>query len=73
VFAALVFLVFGYFSKRAPDPRILRNVLTEGLTIVGWVFLWEAFSVFVFQGQTVRDRQRNYVRFKSATVTYKYI
>lgn len=70
--SAFAFLSVGYASRRLADLGVVTTILTEGLSIGGWVFLWEAFSLFFFSGQEVRSRLKRYVRFQGTEVVFKY-
>lgn len=72
VIAAFAFLSVGYASRHLADLGMVTTILTEGLSIGGWVFLWEAFSTFFFYGQEVRSRLRRYLRFQDTEVVFKY-
>ncbi len=70
VVAALAFLSIGYMSKQYVAANVVSTVLTEGITIGGWVFLWEAFSLGFFSGQDIHRRLRRYRRFRESKVTF---
>lgn len=46
-------------------------VLTEGLFIGGWVFLWEAVSLFFFSNRDIYHRYRTYTRLRDALVIFR--
>jgi hypothetical protein len=46
-------------------------VLTEGLFIGGWVFLWEAVSLFFFSNRDLYYRYRTYKRLREAQVIFQ--
>ena len=67
---AFVFLTLRYMSGPIVPTNILTTILIEGLSIGGWVFLWEAFSL-LFLGtrneqpkQTVSPIARSQIIFK---------
>ncbi|MGE5580246.1 MAG: hypothetical protein ACM3WU_09410 [Bacillota bacterium] len=70
--AAFAFMSVGYASGRLAQLGWVTTILTEGISIGGWVFLWEAFSLFFFSGQEIRARLKRYLRFQSTEVVFKY-
>ena len=72
VIAAFAFLSAGYLSGEKVAENIVTTILMEGLSIGGWVFLWEAFSLFFFSRQEVRSRLKKYRRFQEAKVSFNY-
>jgi hypothetical protein len=72
VLAAFSFLSVGYLSRQHTEPSLITTILLEGLSIGGWVFLWEAFSLFFFQAQDVLIRLRRYIRFQETQIIFKY-
>ncbi|MBP7227889.1 MAG: hypothetical protein KA988_02150 [Longilinea sp.] len=57
---------------RIPPGNVLFNFLREGLTIGGWVFLWEAISVSFIQSAERIGAQRFCHRMQAAQVTFRY-
>ena len=49
----------------------LPSILLEGLAISGWVFLWEAVSLFFFTNRELYDRYKNYKRLQNAPVIFR--
>lgn len=72
IIAAFAFLSVGYVSTERIIENIITTTLIEGLSIGGWVFLWEAFSLFFFSGQEVRSRQKRNNRFREASINFSY-
>lgn len=70
--AAFAFLSVGYAAPRLAAPGWVTTIFAEGITIGGWVFLWEAFSLFFFSGQEIRSDLKRYLRFQSTEVVFKY-
>ncbi|WOD40935.1 hypothetical protein [Nodosilinea sp. E11] len=52
------------------DINVLTSVLTEGLFIGGWVFLWEAVSLFFFSNRDLYNRYRTHKRLRDAEVIF---
>ena len=75
---ALRYLLVSFLSLsasmllRIPLENLFFNYLHEGLTIGGWVFLWEALSVsFIQSGERV-GLQHFYRRLQTAQVMFRY-
>jgi hypothetical protein len=49
---------------------MFTTILTEGISIGGWVFLWEAFSLSFFSGQEIHNRLKGYRRFQESKITF---
>ena len=52
--------------------RITFNVLTQGLFIGGWVFIWESVSLLFFKIRGLRQDHKRYEKIKNATIYFKY-
>lgn len=53
------------------EAYAITVVLTEGLFIGGWVFLWEAVSLFFFSNRDIHQRYRTYERLRDALVIFR--
>lgn len=58
------------FPERFAEAVVI-GLLAEGLFIGGWVFLWEAVSLFFFTNRDLSHRYRLYVRLQSAPVIFR--
>jgi hypothetical protein len=74
----LNYLVFGFLllwvGTTYPgddSPRDWAILLAEGVIIGGWVFLWEAVSLFSFTSLEMYQRHRVYSRLRQAPVLFK--
>lgn len=71
-----IFLGFGFlwmgavFSIRF-EGKLLLFILVDGLSIGGWVFLWEAVSLFFFTNRDLYHRYRIYKRLQNAPVIFQ--
>jgi hypothetical protein len=66
------FLLFASYSLRSTSSNILLTTLFDGVSIGGWVFLWEAISTLAFTSREARDKYRQYQRFSTAKIHYNY-
>ena len=76
---ALKYLLISIFSiisaillRGALPANIPSSVLIEGMTIAGWVFLWETISVNFIQMDDLNHDQRKYRRLISADIFFTY-
>lgn len=72
VIMSIAFLSIGYLSGKQIKPNFFTTILVEGLTIGGWVFLWEVFSLFFFSRQEVIGRLKRYIRLEETKISFKY-
>jgi hypothetical protein len=71
VVLGFAFLWFGtIFSERHQSQELL-SLLAEALYIGGWVFLWEAVSLFFFTERELYYRYRSYKRWQNALVIFR--
>ena len=71
IFAGLGTLWVGRLLSKPADVSDITAVLTEGLFIGGWVFLWEAVSLFFFSNRDLYQRYRTYKRLRNAEVIFQ--
>ena len=71
----LLFVVVGFVclwvAKTISTEADLQSILLEGLAISGWVFLWEAVSLFFFTNREQYYRYRTYKRLQNAPVIFR--
>lgn len=72
IIIAFAFLSFGYLSGQRVAPNVVTTIVIEGFSIGGWVFLWEAFSLFFFSRQEVLVRLKRYRRFQETKISFSY-
>ncbi len=67
---ALLVLVFSL------DPILQESLMTrtlkEGMMIGGWVFLWQALSLFSFSRGEIVRKIRHYKRFLESRISFRY-
>lgn len=72
VFLGFICLGLGaIFLKRFPDNVVFLMLLADALVIGGWVFLWEAVSLFFFTNRELYHSYRIYKRLKNAPVFFR--
>ena len=70
----LVGFVFLWVAKTFSGWRAeanLQSILLEGLAISGWVFLWEAVSLFFFTNRELHHLYYTYKRLQNAPVLFR--
>jgi hypothetical protein len=53
------------------SEALVRSTLVEGLFIAGWVFLWEAVSLFFFTNRELYHQYRLYKKLENAPVIFR--
>jgi hypothetical protein len=71
VFAGLGTLWVARILSKPAEVSDITSVLTEGLFIGGWVFLWEAVSLFFFSNRDLYYRYRTYKRLRGSQVIFQ--
>lgn len=69
------FILIGlsfYLLPKSPGT-IIFETLIEGLSIGGWVFLWESIVLAVFKSRKIRIRSGRYKRLAAAPVNFIYM
>lgn len=70
VLAGLGTLLVARLIAEPAEFNVVTSVLTEGLFIGGWVFLWEAVSLFFFSNRDLYHRYRTYKRLRGSQVIF---
>jgi hypothetical protein len=70
VIAGLGTLLVARLITEPAEANVFTSVLTEGLFIGGWVFLWEAVSLFFFSNRDLYNRYRTYKRLRGSEVIF---
>jgi hypothetical protein len=65
------FLLAGTLLSDRYEGKLLLSLLADGLFIGGWVFIWEAVSLFFFTNRDLYDHYRTYKRLQSAPVIFR--
>lgn len=67
----VLIVVSLYTSARYPSDLFFKT-LVEGLSIGGWVFLWEAIVLSFFKSRKIRIKRARYRRLLAAPVSFIY-
>lgn len=68
----IFFLITAYLIPENKDLSLLISLLMEGLFVGGWVFLWEAFSIFFFGSRELKNKKKRYYRYLDSDIVFKY-
>lgn len=66
------FLITTYLMPSEQDYSILTSLMLDGLFVGGWVFLWEALTIFFFKNSEMRDKRKRYLRYLNSNIIFKY-
>ncbi len=67
---SVIFLIISLLIARLNATELLQEVLSEGFSIGGWVFMWEAVSIFAFGISKKLKRKREHKRFISSDIYF---
>jgi hypothetical protein len=71
-FTSIVLLFLSlYLGSILPGDIFFRTAI-EGLSIGGWVFLWEAIVLAFFKSRKLRTKSKRYRRLANAPITFTY-
>lgn len=71
-FTSIVLLFLSlYLGSILPGDIFFRTAI-EGLSIGGWVFLWEAIVLAFFKSRKLRTKSKRYRRLANAPITFIY-
>lgn len=71
IFTSFTFLTLASILKTKLNVGILSDTLLEGLFIGGWVFLWEAFTLFFFSSYDLYRELKIYKRLSISNIQFK--
>jgi hypothetical protein len=69
---SFILLLVAFLLESFMDGRVFYKIMFEGLNIGGWVFLWEAISLFFFKRSKISGKIKEYNRFLNANIFFKY-
>lgn len=72
ILVGIIFLIVAYFIPENQDLSLLISLLMEGLFVGGWIFLWEAFSIFFFGSRELKNKKKRYFRYLDSDIVFKY-
>ncbi len=69
---SIVFLFSVFIVPYIEVPSLLGSVLREGLFIMVWVFLWQAFSLFFFSRLEIYRRRKRFKSLAKMDIFFKH-
>ncbi len=72
VFLSAVFIAVTVLMRSFMPPSLLLDMISEGVNIGGWVFLWEAFSIHVIYMDEANTEIQDAERLCQAPVRFTY-
>jgi uncharacterized protein YejL (UPF0352 family) len=70
---ALGLMVFNVILNSHPQTQVFTIILSEGVHIGSWVFMWEAFHTMFMQTLDPLKRRQEFSRFLKAEISFKMI
>ena len=65
-------LAVSVFLNLTYGTNIIMGTVQQGFNVGGWVFLWEAISMFFFRRRSVTSEIEKYERFINSSIYFKY-
>ena len=75
---AITYLILGFtfilfaYNLENKTTEILFDVLSEGLFIGGWVFVWESISLLFFKMKSVKNITKKYNKIINSRIYFNY-
>jgi hypothetical protein len=70
IITSFTFVALAYFFRLY--ETIFIEIMSEGLFIGGWVFMWEAISIIFFKSAFIRRQSKGYLRLSESNIAYEY-
>lgn len=68
----IVFIASVILSSKTLPENLLTDLFKEGLTVGGWIFLWQTFDINFIQMDSIRDRIIHLKRLSEAEFIFHY-
>lgn len=72
ILVSVMFTVVSSYLQFTAENKILQELIKLNLTVGGWVFLWEAFSILFMQSGNLTKRKKHYKRIIAAPMIFRY-
>ncbi|MTI80341.1 MAG: hypothetical protein FH758_05565 [Firmicutes bacterium] len=72
VLTSLVFTIMSIYFRSIVKNEMIHELVLLSLTVGGWVFLWEAFSLLFIQSSELWKKKKQYKRLLGAPMIFKY-
>ena len=67
-----VFFISSYLGGRLTGNSMGGYILSEIVVVGGWVFMWEAITFLTFERSEINHLIKNYRRFATAALSFRY-
>lgn len=68
----IIFLFLSLYFTKSLSPTYIHKLLSEGMIIGGWVFLWESLALAVFKSSSLRKEKRRMQRILESKISFTY-
>jgi hypothetical protein len=72
-FIALGFIALHIILSTELNEHVFPRILMEGVLIGGWVFMWEALHMAIFQSLDPLKRRQEFNRFLNAEIKFRTV
>ncbi|MTI80890.1 MAG: hypothetical protein FH758_08405 [Firmicutes bacterium] len=72
VLVSLIFTMMSLYFRSIVDNEIVYELVLLSLTVGGWVFLWEAFSLLFIQSSDLWKKKKRYKRLSESPMIFIY-
>ncbi|PKL11505.1 MAG: hypothetical protein CVV52_13600, partial [Spirochaetae bacterium HGW-Spirochaetae-8] len=70
---SLGFMILNVILSSYPSTQIFPMIVSEGVRIASWVFMWEAFHSAFMQSLDPLKRRREFSRFLRAGISFRLV
>ncbi|WP_425447575.1 hypothetical protein [Dethiothermospora halolimnae] len=72
IIISILFISLSYTLQVSTKMNLFNNIIFQGLSVGGWVFLWEAFSLLFIQHGNFNKKKKEYKRLLNSSMEFKY-
>ncbi|TFB19593.1 hypothetical protein E3U55_10565 [Filobacillus milosensis] len=69
---SFLFTLVSFFVQYVDNDMFAYKFVSLSLTVGGWVFMWEAFSMLFINSSDLRRKRKQYERILESTVVFMY-
>ncbi|SET73888.1 hypothetical protein SAMN05421676_107137 [Salinibacillus kushneri] len=73
VILSLFFTILSYFFQTTNASQLMGEIISLSLTVGGWVFLWETFSLLFIHSSDLWKKRGQYKRISQAPIIFRYM
>ncbi|WP_112181020.1 MULTISPECIES: hypothetical protein [Paraliobacillus] len=72
IIVSVMFTIASSYIQFSEENKIFQDLVSLNLTVGGWIFLWEAFSILFMQSGNLSKRKKHYKRIIAAPIIFRY-